>query len=363
MRFLFFLSIYALINCSTITAQSKAEAYINRYKDIAIIEMHRTGIPASVKLGQAIIESSYGQSVLSNSSNNHFGIKCKKGWTGQKYYHKDDDKNKQGQLIKSCFRVYTNVEASFIDHSEFLMKRDRYAFLFTFKSTDYKQWAYGLKSAGYATAKGYDKKLIRIIETYYLDQYDQVAKPIEGGPIIAHTFEENEDLTIVGDDMANTEGKVKVDKDLMPPPEINTDYKPIEPPIEVISLFPAQKTPVFYINTVKATTETGQSLADISKVYKKSIKRLLKYNDLGKDTSLLDGQYVFLKKKKKVFEGKVGVHEVKEKETMYSIAQLYGIKLKSLLKRNRLEKGQEPVVGACIELKCRKAKTPPELKK
>lgn len=146
--------------------------YIDQFSDIAVQEMNRTGIPASITLAQGIIESGYGTSGLAKNSNNHFGIKCANGWTGGKYYYKDDD-YKNGKLIKSCFRTYKNAEESYYDHSQFLMDNQRYHFLFDLPKTDYKSWAKGLKKAGYATAKHYATTLIKTIEKFELYKYDQ----------------------------------------------------------------------------------------------------------------------------------------------------------------------------------------------
>lgn len=151
--------------------------YIDQYSTVAIQEMERTGIPASITLAQGIIESRYGMSGLAKNSNNHFGIKCKGDWTGGKYYHKDDD-YVNGKLVKSCFRVYDDPIDSYYDHSEFLMVNKRYHFLFNLAKTDYKGWAKGLKKAGYATAKNYATMLINTIEKYELYQYDR------GNPIL-----------------------------------------------------------------------------------------------------------------------------------------------------------------------------------
>ncbi|MBV1888474.1 MAG: glucosaminidase domain-containing protein, partial [Urechidicola sp.] len=140
--------------------------YIDMYSEIAMEEMRRYKIPASITLAQGILESSSGQSGLTTRSNNHFGIKCHRGWTGGKTYHDDDEKGE-------CFRVYEHPEESFRDHSLFLAERTRYADLFKLKITDYKGWAKGLRKAGYATDKRYPEKLITIIETYDLYQYDK----------------------------------------------------------------------------------------------------------------------------------------------------------------------------------------------
>lgn len=152
--------------------------YIERFAPLAVDEMHRVGIPASVKLAQAVVESNAGRSTLAAQSNNHFGIKCKNYWKGQSYYHKDDDLDDKGKLMESCFRAYSNIESSFIDHSNFLRTSPNYGKLFLLDPTDYKGWATGLSSCGYATDKSYSDKLIRIIETYQLYRYDTYNAPV-----------------------------------------------------------------------------------------------------------------------------------------------------------------------------------------
>ena len=143
--------------------------YIKRYAPIAVSEMHKYNVPASITLAQGILESGNGRSQLASKSNNHFGIKCHTGWKGAKVYHDDDEKGE-------CFRKYKYVESSYEDHSQFLSGRRRYASLFTLKKTDYKGWSKGLKKAGYATDKNYPKKLIKIIETYELYEFDKIRK-------------------------------------------------------------------------------------------------------------------------------------------------------------------------------------------
>ena len=155
---------------------SPREVYIDKYKDLAVIEMHRKGIPASIKLAQAILESQSGTSVFASSTNNHFGIKCKSTWIGNKYYHKDDDYDKSGKLIPSCFRSYERVMDSYVDHSNFLSERSYYAKLWTLPRTDYKAWAKGLQSCGYATDPLYAEKLISIIEREGLQRFDHLTK-------------------------------------------------------------------------------------------------------------------------------------------------------------------------------------------
>lgn len=142
------------------------EEYIDRYKSIAVAHMERYGIPASITMAQGILESDCGNSRLSIMSNNHFGIKCKRNWTGEKVYHDDDAKGE-------CFRSYPTVEASYQDHAEFLDTQPRYDSLFAYSPTDYKSWARGLKAAGYATAPDYAQRLCRIIEEAQLFLLDQ----------------------------------------------------------------------------------------------------------------------------------------------------------------------------------------------
>jgi len=154
-----------------------ANEYIEAYKELAVVEMYRTGIPASITLAQGLHESHYGTSKLVLEANNHFGIKCKSYWTGKTYYHKDDDFNKKGQLIESCFRAYESDIDSYIDRSNFLMETERYDPLFDIDKTDYIAWAYGLKYCGYATDNQYSQKLISKIEKYNLQIFDKSEDP------------------------------------------------------------------------------------------------------------------------------------------------------------------------------------------
>ncbi len=153
--------------------------YIDQFAALAVQEMHRTGIPASITLAQGIHESQSGQSPLARNAHNHFGIKCKAHWPGQVYLHKDDDLDAQGKLIKSCFRVYDSAVDSYLDHSEFLTHRKYYRDLFSLSHTDYEGWARGLKTSGYATDPRYAEILIRIIQTYELDQFDRLHPDVE----------------------------------------------------------------------------------------------------------------------------------------------------------------------------------------
>lgn len=294
--------------CNTIsTAQNSAyNAYIEKYKDIAIKEMERTGIPASIKLAQALLESDAGRSELARKANNHFGIKCHNDWMGKKYYQYDDDYDELGNPKKSCFRKYKHVKDSYIAHSEFLRdpnKANRYGFLFRLDSDDYKKWARGLKRAGYATAANYDQKLIELIETYQLHRFDHMALDRFEEEIKPKEMIAGLDLHIVND--------VKV---------------------------------VFAKNNI-----TPQQIALASSV---RIKQLNKYNEqLPEENAILpDGYRVYLQPKRCNYRGRQKWHYVKEGENMFYISQLYGVKLKKLYSRNRMPDGSEPQPEERIKL-------------
>lgn len=161
-----------LFGVKTDNVQPHVTSYIEEYKFLAIDEMVRTGIPASVTMAQAIIESNAGNSKLAQITNNHFGIKCKSYWDGKQYYHPDDDRDANGNLIPSCFRKYDSVTDSYFDHSEFLLKTDHYKPLFCYDKTEYELWAQGLELCGYASDPQYAEKIIRTIEAYHLDELD-----------------------------------------------------------------------------------------------------------------------------------------------------------------------------------------------
>ncbi len=155
--------------------------YIDTFSEIAQLEMKAYGIPASITLAQGLLESGYGKGELAMKTNNHFGIKCHKGWQGDYDFHDDDEKGE-------CFRKYNHPMFSFRDHSIFLTTRSRYAFLFNYRNTDYKKWAYGLRKAGYATDKRYPQKLIYLIEKHQLYKYDtEISKAGYGNKIVVAT--------------------------------------------------------------------------------------------------------------------------------------------------------------------------------
>ncbi|OYD45479.1 hemagglutinin [Sphingobacterium cellulitidis] len=177
-------------------------SYIDRYKGIAIEEMNKYGIPASIKLAQALLESGNGNSYLATQANNHFGIKCGGSWSGKSVNRPDDTNN-------DCFRVYNDPEQSFRDHSQFLLRK-RYENLFTLKKDDYKGWAKGLKAAGYATNPRYPELLIDLIERYDLHQYDIAEAPIEKVARVEKVEEVIEEKEVVEPDVPVEEIKKPV---------------------------------------------------------------------------------------------------------------------------------------------------------
>lgn len=267
------------------------KAYIERFKNIAISEMHEYGIPASITLAQGILESASGKSYLATKANNHFGIKCHSDWTGRKVYRDDDKKNE-------CFRAYDDPEESYRDHSIFLTTRSRYAFLFKESRTDYKAWAHGLKKAGYATNKKYPQLLIRIIEENNLHQYDL--------------------------------------EDDQPEVDVLLDDNPI----------------MLSANQVKyIIAQEGDSYEDISAQTEVSVKKILQYNELNYDAVLQAGQYIYLQPKRKRASRKQKFYTVAEGDDMYGISQKFAIKLKYLYKRNKMKVGEQPKAGTQIRLR------------
>jgi len=298
--------------------------YIRKYKSIAMQEMDRAGIPASIKLAQGILESGSGKSTLARKAKNHFGMKCGSAWRGKTYYHEDDDYDENGRLIKSCFRVFKNAKASYIAHSEFLRdprKAYRYGPLFDLNPKDYKAWAYGLKRSGYATSATYAEKLIKIIERYELYRFDyENIDAVAGGP-----------------------GKV-------------------EEPIDL------EDSGILTINNVKMLLankgDTPLTIADRTGV---KTKCLLKYNDefksVGQDIE--ENSRVFLQDKRNSYRGKRKWHKVKEGQSLFDVSQLYGISLKRLKKRNRIKDNREPKAGQLLKLRgwrVSKRKTPKTIK-
>lgn len=276
------------------------ERYIDDHKSLAVKEMERTGVPASIKLAQALLESNAGRSELAVKARNHFGIKCGSGWNGDVFKISDDEKDEQGNPIPSCFRVYKSVENSYRDHSDFLRdpaKENRYGFLFKLDRTNYTDWANGLQKAGYATNPEYARALIRLIERHRLDQYDRLAA------------DANSDMAGMG-----------------------------------------------VINDIKVSySRKDETLEALAERMQLPLSRLLRYNDhlYYPDKPLPENTVVFVQPKRNSFRGKQQFHKVQSGENMASIAQQYGIKLDKLRSKNRIPAGHEPLPGEKIKLRWR----------
>ncbi len=284
------------------------DKYINQYKDISIKEMKKFGIPASITLAQGILESDNGNSTLARKAKNHFGIKCHSSWTGATYTHDDDKPNE-------CFRKYKSADQSFYDHSKFLSKHQRYAFLFDFKITDYKSWARGLKKAGYATNSKYDKLLIRIIEENRLYIYDNK--------------------------------KYKQ-------PSPNNQDKPVDylaEDVDDYSVNPFSNNVVSENRIDYVIVKEADTFETIAKEHGMRSWQLHKYNEVTNGVQPIKGQRIYLQPKRGKADVMYKRHTIKSNETMYSISQKYGIKLKSLYKINRIEFGVQPEVGTALSLR------------
>lgn len=283
--------------------------YIQTYAPLAVKEMNRVGVPASIKLAQACLESDNGNSALALEARNHFGIKCHSSWTGKKYYMDDDAKNE-------CFRVYADVYNSFIDHSNFLQNGQRYAFLFNLPSNDYKAWAHGLKKAGYATNPNYANLLIRIIEDNELYKYDNSETYTIASK---HKTTEQKTTTTI-------KGKAPVPTVKAPVPQENRSIK---------SKFNRQ---IYKNNGVEfIIKQEYETMFLISKTFSIPVWKLYIYNDLEPGQTIEDGGIIYIQHKKLRAEKPYSSHSVKQGETIQSIAQLYGIKAKRLAKMNGIE--------------------------
>ena len=296
-----------------------AEQYIEQFKDIAVSEERRTGVPAAVTLAQGLLETENGNSELVKRSNNHFGIKCKNTWTGPSVNHDDDARGE-------CFRSYPSASESFRDHSNFLQGNNRYSFLFTLDPKDYKAWAYGLKKAGYATNPRYPQILISNIEQFNLQQYTLVALR---GPAAADSIL----LTAI----RNAEGKGVVGA-----------VHNLSDTLKDISL--ASPDRVILVNKIKCiAARKGSSLLAIATRFNVGLSRLLDFNDLVVDGILAQDQYIFLQRKSKT--GDKDLYFAQPGETLYLISQKNGILLQSLAEYNLLFANDKVVAGTKLFLK------------
>ena len=313
-----------LLPAAVLLAQTPQEKYIDTYSQVAVEEMLRSGVPASITLAQGLLESGSGQSRLATEGNNHFGIKCHKGWTGRSMKHDDDARNE-------CFRVYDSPEQSFRDHSDFLRYRDRYKFLFDLERTDYQGWAYGLKQAGYATDPKYAGKLIKYIEDYNLSRFDIVSVEVEAAlPEAPHKIEEPVAVSSVRS-AAPGEDPVLPREDF---------HFPL-----TRALYSLNGVPFVY-------AMEGESYGSLAKYYHLFKWEILRYNDVSKDTVLDAGTVVYLQSKKNQAPEGLEKYIVSEDgEDFHTICQRFGVKEKAILKLNGLEAPVQLLEGDEIKLR------------
>jgi len=309
------------------------QRYIAQYKDIAMAEMLRTGVPAAITLAQGIHESGAGKSDLVTRSNNHFGIKCKNTWTGRTVHHDDD-------ASQECFRAYDSSWHSYKDHSDFLRNNQRYAFLFGYNATDYASWARGLKQAGYATNPRYAPVLIGMIEKYHLNDYTLLAMNIK---VPAKTDE----IAMYAQAIHYTQ---KVEE------TIAAQQEPVEA-IADAAVMIEYPSGIFSINNCKVmSAPKGTSLLALAFAHKVSMPNLIAWNDMNETDITPENQLIFLEKKQKKGEGTM--HEVKPGETLWHISQTEGIRLSNLLQYNQLTLSDIPAVGEKIYLQSSAAQKP-----
>lgn len=320
--------VFILVLWLSVLTLSKADnrmVYVEKYAAIAISEMQRTGIPASIKLAQAVLESNAGQSILAIKANNHFGIKCGNDWGGKTFYREDDDRDDRGRLIKSCFRQFSSSQESYIAHSEFLRdpnKSYRYGSLFKLRSDDYRAWAKGLLNSGYATNPKYAQLLIKIIDDYQLYKYD-VEIPRRAAEIV-QVEEPTKNNT--------PEKRTKV-------PSTSSSYS---------TQLVKYKNDVKYVQAIP-----GDTPESIARKFKVSVHQVMKYNEELKSRTqeIAAATNVFIQPKRRKYRGKQKYHIVKSDELLTDISRNYGVCLSGLLKINRMNEGEDPESGQKIYLK------------
>jgi LysM repeat protein len=293
--------------------------YVEKFKDIAIEEMIRTGVPASITLAQGIHETEAGRSALVRKSNNHFGIKCKKEWTGESVSHDDDARGE-------CFRKYNDPVDSYRDHSDFLKNRAHYSSLFQLDPTDYEGWAYGLKKAGYATNPKYPQLLIKLIRDYNLQEYTMMAlgRKSPFGP-------------------TETEGLAGI-------PPVSAIGKETIKETATTARKPAYPTGIFQINETNVVfVAKGTSFLLLAQEHHIPLNRLFDFNDMTQQEEAEKDKLIFLQRKRKT--GTNEFHTVAEGETLHDIAQAEGIRLESLLTYNLLKEGMQPQIGETLHLR------------
>lgn len=292
--------------------------------------MERYGIPASITMAQGILESDSGNSRLAKSSNNHFGIKCKKDWTGDRVYHDDDAKGE-------CFRAYDSVEESYQDHADFLDQSPRYDSLFAYSATDYHNWARGLKAAGYATAPDYAQRLTKIIEDNQLYLLDRDG----GADLYAEHLKAEQGLTAEFADNSSVNTPTTIEGAINP-----DNYRVAEKMYNGYSVYSINRT--HYI-----VARNGDTFRQIASTFGLSERTLRKYNEMDKLSTAepIQGEPIFIERKQARWLGNARRHTVRENETLRSLSQEYGIRLKKLASMNKLQPESALQAGMEIRLK------------
>lgn len=331
------LSLIQLAFSVRVSADSDIDKYIAKYKDLAVIEMYRSGIPASITMAQGMLESSYGNGRLAREANNHFGIKCHNTWEGERIFH-DDDKRHE------CFRKYRTVAESFEDHSNFIRYSTRYSALFDLKVTDYKGWANGLKKAGYATDPRYAQKLIGLIESHKLYKLDTAPNPAK--------------------EAKASKKKDKKDKNKKPAepeqlPETPAQLAAPEAVYDASWSFSIDRQVFAFNGSLVIYTFPDDTFASIAQRYNLFEKELLSFNDLASEPeTLAPGTMIYIKRKKAEAKEGQQMHVVDYEqdgvspdEILWWISQKYGVRLKSILKMNHLAPDAQVVDGQQIKLR------------
>ena len=346
MNFQKYLILFFCLSIFSLQAQTRLkpyDEYINQYAGIAVEQQNLHGIPASITLAQGLLESGAGKSEMARQSNNHFGIKCHNSWKGETVTFFDDGMN-------SCFRKYDRVEDSYEDHSQFLVQGKRYAFLFKLDIKDYKGWAEGLQKAGYATDRTYAEKLIRVIETYNLNEFsdgktvkkakEKAAKKSRAEKLAERQAKKNKTTAERSKVFNNDALKNARDYHVM-------EYQPAE---EVIN--PLASHEISYMGTTPyIVAQYGDSFSGIAEEFGISAGRIRSINEFPGNYKLTPGEFVYLDKKTNWWEGEYPLHKVKQGETMHDISQKYGLQLKALYKLNNMNPGDPIKAGDKIKLR------------
>lgn len=350
--------VMSMLISAVVPSKSPQDDYIRKYAPVAVREMYRSGVPASITLAQGLLESRYGQSDLAVKGNNHFGIKCH-DWTGKKMYHDDD---RRGE----CFRVYGTADESFSDHSDFLRYRDRYKSLFNNDVTDYKAWAHGLKKAGYATDPAYPSKLIKLIEDYHLDKYDTMRPEDFGEKVRPDEKELRNTIHTRLTRKQKREAKRAEKAEKVTKTDKTEKQVPIpEPPLSIEEpvRIPAEKAAeTFSFSLVRQMYKTngvpfvysleGESYASIAHDYHLFLREILRFNDALSDKRLDPGTTVYLQSKKSQTKRGLDKYISDEGgETLYELSQRFGVKLKDLCKMNDLGRDYVTKPGDELDLR------------